>query len=428
MNCSRRRERPLGRQLSQLPLFLPLLLFFLSLSFSHSAHPCGGLLPSLASYCASSRGATPQLCCDTLAAWDESLCWCESPAASAAVSLSSNEFGFVWRGDYCQKGKPNSTQWRHQGFPGSRGSAPIPPTCPASFKSNMGNDCGEKTDMNQLATMRLNNVKKFIGLEGSPSTGIEGIATQLDGIFVDNPIMTVAGLGMYWGKVAIEEYVASRTKYIGDAVVPWTAGAGGVSGGDMPFNVWWRPQGMLSYQLTRAKGRIDFVQFEPCGSKIEQIIIAYTGAYFSPLFAQYLYKGDGSMFDEYTKTAQQWCTTIGQRCQGTLNPFGGSSACTQEYNKLLANKKVTCTKFEDNEAVSMSALSGENVACRSLYISLAKVNPQKYCPLIPDGAGKCLNQSCPGNQYTNIFQEKLPRYLQSNFFTCSSDGCDEDWP
>lgn len=299
----------------------------------------------------------------------------------------------------------NTTGWKHGAFGGSRGVAGIKSTCPKSFVS-----VGEEVCKGKMLRMgRMGNVGRWNGVEG-----VGGVEKVVDDVFVEEGRVVVVGLGEFYGKEEIGEFLKSRL-----VVAGWDKGDGEI------FNVFWR-KAAVSYQMP--SGRVEFVEFEDCGTRIKEVVVGYRETYFAKLLSQYLYKGEGGMLDEYTGTKEEWCKVVGERCKGELNPFGGLKGCTSKFGELIKGKRVTCNGFQENSTVPVNAWAGDSVACRAFYINLAKVNPVKYCPMIVDGGGKCKFKACPAMAYTDVFKQPNPRYPGSGLFACSDTGCEEDWP
>lgn len=412
----------------RIPLILVLILLLTLSATTHSVEidrrellNCGELLGRVASVCGSHQHSNRVLCCDALEEWNDEFCWCDENAFAALSNVAKDSYAFTLRDKSC-----NATMWfRPPVSQPSPKNPTVPNTCP-DLESVSENDDSEGCKIISPKFLREGR-KAALGIllnstmKSNEKEDVEKWSRVMDRIFVAGASWVFVGFGFYHPRMQIKEFLLSRLVDLGGSFWKYPK----------MFKLHWRATNVASFQASKyigpyAYSRVDFVTFEKCSPKIKELY-TQTGDY-ARLTQQYVYIEESDRFlKPLTKTPLRWCRVVQTNCKDDDFPFASLEECKTFYHELRNKGQVLCMR--DGSFVPHIALHGNTTSCRASYLSLAQLDPKKYCPQVgKTGGARCSQDQCPLNAYEDAFRKPNPRFPGVGGTRCYGSHCYEIWP
>ncbi len=412
-------------------MFLLLLVstVFVSLALSSSTDvSCGALLPAVAAHCGYPDKPARASCCEALRSWHRADCWCDVAAFAALRRIATNAYAFSGRAKACGLDSPKLPPIP----PVTRGVPPPPATCPKVVtKPPLEGYCENPTE---LKNKRLDTINKLdaLSLTSDSKEDIKEFRVTVGKLLSPMVVFSNVGQVSIIGARAVGDYLLSRQRALG-------ARADFPSATKRDVVQWRSPRQASNTVYVRTTdepgaltARMEFITFEKCSYRISSLIFA-EAPYLSAQYAQYFYVRDGhGVMDQFDGCEKRLCELIHKSCPGKLFPYKSMRECNKVAKELKTGGKVMCNRFEQRY-VPQVGLHGNSLACRSTYATIARIDPEKYCPWLgEEGKGACQNSACPYGLYSDIFaQQGEPRISgEGGTFSCSRKTgiCYEQWP
>lgn len=382
---------------------------------------CGSLLVALTSQCASVRHSKPYLCCAAIKAWNSGFCWCQKNAFNSAANIAMDYFAFQFRTRRC-----NITSFNHPEITlPVAAKAKLKSTCPelsSKADTDVSEGCGPKARASTLRQQRLKTLRRLSAANVYEKREVREWSKEMDSILAPGVSMFSIGMSFLYPRVNVKRYLLSRTTLAQGAL--WEK----MIEKDTLF---WLTPGQVSYSSAHNLGpfsfrKIEFVTFERCSPRIQHVFTQEEEAV--RVFKQFIYFEPATKsFWQAWKTPRDLCSDVQQVCPDELFPFKHRKECIEVYKEFYNSGRVTCARDLPN--FPLIAFHGDTLACRGMYLNLARVDNQRYCRFLGfKGIGLCRESGCPAAAYNNMFAEENPRFDSPGGYICSTDGCNESWP
>lgn len=389
--------------------------------FKGSDISCGVLLAQLTGACGSVRFSREKYCCSALRAWNDAGCWCERNAFNAASNVAMDYFAFQFRTSRC-----NLTSVFHEEIklPNSAKTV-LSSTCPKldSTRRNraVAEACGAHRSNSELRRERLSALRRLQSIDIVDKADLTHWSDDVDSLFSPQCWLASVGLSFSYPRTNVKKYLLYRSSLLGGPL--WKSGM-------YEDTVLWTGSNRVSYASALkvgdfSFGRMEFVQFEGCSARISSVVVQEEEAV--QHLKQYVYfeASERSLW-KTMYTAPLWCRKVMDVCKNESFPYNSYGDCVEFAQMLDRRRQVTCA--HDGELRSVVALHGNTVACRDMYVELARVD-STYCRLVGrKGIGRCRDSSCLHRRYNNIFNEKNPRFDSTSGYVCREKACEERWP
>lgn len=382
---------------------------------------CGVLLAQLTSACGSVRYSRERYCCPTLRAWNDAGCWCERNAFNAASNVAMDYFAFQFRTKRC-----NVTSVFREAIklPNSAKTV-LGSTCAklasAQRSRTVSEECGAHKSISELRSERLVALRRLQSIDIVDRGDLGEWSDDVESLLSPECWIASVGLSFSYPRTNVKKYLLYRSSLLGgplwrsemnEDTVVWSGSNGvsyasALSVGDFSF------------------GRTEFVQFERCSARIASVTVQEEEGVRHLRQYVYLEASERTLW-KAKYTPPLWCRKVMDVCKNESFPYSSFTDCVEFAQMLESRGQVTCAR--DHEVRSVVALHGNTVACRDMYIELARVD-RSYCRLVGrKGMGRCRDSSCAQGMYNNIFTEKNPRFDSLNGYVCSEKACEEQWP
>ena len=382
---------------------------------------CGRLLAVLTGECGSFKHSVLNTCCQALRVWNEDHCWCDANAFSAASNLAMDYYALIFRARVC-----NITTIHHPRLtlPNSEKST-LDSTCAHSQAENAAvtsNSVEKRSKRERLRIAREDVLYWLAGNDIENEDDVTSFSNIVDSVFTPEALLFSIGLSFSYPRLNVKRYLLKRSSLLGGPL--WKAEI-------EKDTVLWTSDRTVSYAASLSisslsYSKIEFVTFEKNSPRIAAIYSQEEEAV--RLLRQFVYidASDRALWN-VQRSVRKLCMDILSVCPGDTGPFRSIKQCERAYASISPGK-VTCSKLAQH--TSLIALHGNTVSCKDMFVALSSLRSGAFCEFVGrPGLGVCREHACAVNSYDNAFDEEAnPRFDSSGGFTCSTDGCIENWP